>query len=250
MGTTENPKTEEVEEVSSEWASKPSGEETTLPSLSPIQKIFLVDLWKEESPAVLEAIQKLADLCSEDDESAADHRSVVFQMGGPAIIVGVMLKEEWSGVAPIQAAGCRLLHSLAQSYTPFRQSINSFGVLDTVAVGMKTHSDDVNVQDYGCGVLGEAILTKENAEYCVNSLGAIDLIVAAMKNFPNEARVQLNGSMALFFLLEWNEFRDLIVEADGDRALLEARKNHADVSKPYVEHIQKWTRLALLRVFE
>ena len=234
------------EEVSpSWWLSKSSGT-TTVPNLSPIQEIFLVDLWKEESSDVFEALEKVADVCSKNDLVA----NVVFEMGGPSIIVGVMLKEKWSKVAPIQAAGCKLLHSLAQNYDPFRPYMNKCGVLDTVALAMMTHEKDVDVQDYGCGVLGEAILAKEHAEYCVSSLNAIPLIVSAMKNFPDDARVQLNGSMALFYLLEWDECKNLIADADGDRALLEARKNHLDESKPYVKHIQNWTRVALLRLFE
>jgi len=224
------------------------------PNLSLIQSILLVDLWKDDDKLVFAALQKLAELCSanedEDPAMAAQHRAVVFELGGPSIVVGVMLKEEWAHVAPIQAQGCGLLHALAQNHAPFRQSINKYGVLDTVGLAMMMHPNHVDVQDYGCGVLGEAILSKENAVYCVDNLNAIRLIVSAMHNFRNEARVQLNAAIALFFLLEWSEFKELVEEADGDMALLEARKNHRDESAPYVDHIQKWTRLALLRLFQ
>ena len=167
-----------------------------------------------------------------------------------AVIVGAMLKSEWSKAPHIQAQGCGLLHALAQNHAGFRESVHKYGVLDAVAMAMKNHSDNVDVQDYGCGVLGEAVLSKANADFCVYELNAIAAVVSAMKNFPNEARVQLNGSIALFFMLEWPEFKSLVVDADGDRALLEARKGHRDESKPYVKHIQNWTRLALLRLFE
>jgi len=216
-------------------------------NLSPIQKILRVDLLKEDSNAVQSALTKLANLCS-DSEDSVENRATVHRHGG-GFILSIVLRK-WYGFSTIQAEGCRALQNASCDNAAFRNSVKESGGLDAVIWAMKSYPDNLPVQTIGCGVLVNAVDgVQKNAEYVVNTLNGADCIIAAMNKFPEDAMLQQYACGALDNLTEWEEFKDAVKQAGGRRALVEAIENHQDESKECVKELQLWATSAIKKLF-
>jgi len=218
------------------------------PNLSPIQKILLVDLWKDDSKIVKSALTKLATLCKKSsNEEFEENRATVNRLGGAAILATALRK--WYGFPVIQAEGCRALMGASCDEGAFKKSVKDSGGLHAIIWAMKSYPDNLKVQTSACGALGNGIYgVKENAEYVVNTLNGIDWIIAAMNKFPHDAALQFVACSVLDNLVKWDEFRDPVMQAGGRRALLDAIENHKDESKDNVEILQKKASSALKKV--
>ena len=73
-------------------------------NLSPVQKILLVDLLKDDSNVVESAMSQLTNMCLSSNENSEENRANVHRLGGASIITGIMKK--YYGFPAIQASGC------------------------------------------------------------------------------------------------------------------------------------------------
>jgi len=214
-------------------------------SLSPIEKILGVDLWKDDSNTVQSALTQLAEMCFDNNEE--ENRATVHRLGGAAILPGVLRK--WYGFPGIQAEGCRALQNASYSIAAFGKSVKDSGGLNAIIWAMKSYPNNPEVQISGCGVLGNMVDgVQESAEYVVKTLNGIDWIVAAMNKFPEDAELQRCACGALDNLVKWEEFHDTVKQAGGRRALVDAIENHEDVSKQHVEKLQHFAKHALKKL--
>jgi len=201
-------------------------------NLSPIQKLLRVDLLKDDSNAVEEALTQLANMCVNSEEN----RATIHRLGGTAILPGILQK--WYGFSDIQAEGCRAL-SNASIDAAFRKSVKEPGGLDVIIWAMKSYPDNLEVQTYGCGALMNVVCeVSDNAKHVVNPLNGIDCIIAAMNKFAEDAELQRYACGALDLLTEWDEFKEPVKQAGGRRALFDAIENHQDESKDHVDQLQ------------
>jgi len=217
-------------------------------NLSPIAKILSVDLWKDDSNAVKNALAQLGKMCYPRNEGFEENRASVHRLGGAAILTGILLK--WYMFPRIQTYGCIALTNAASiKNVAFRKSVKDSGGLDAFIWAMKSYPDNLELQTTGCGALGNMVMgTKENAEYVVKTLNGVNWIIAAMKKFPHDARLQQFACAALDNLTDWEEFHDPVKQAGGRRALVEAIENHQDVSKEDVKKLQQFAKRALKKL--
>ena len=123
-------------------------------SLSPIEKILGVDLWKDDSNTVQSALTQLADMCVSSNEGfEEENRATVHRLGGAYILPGVLRK--WYGFPVIQSEGCTALMNASYKNTAFKKSVKDSGGLDAIIWAMKSYPDNLQVQTSGCGAARE-----------------------------------------------------------------------------------------------
>jgi len=217
--------------------------------LTPIQQIIWVELWKDDSNAVEEALRELHDLSDGNNPGNTANAELVFRTGGPTTIVGAMRK--WHGVPAIQVAGCRALCNIAHFYNGFAMAGKETGAIDAVVWAMGNYPNDCSIQLDGIGSLTNFVRITANSEYFVKELDGVKLVVAAMKSFKDMAQLQKNASSALLqLLLSYNEdgCTKAIVKAGGRKALLEAVETHDDETTEHVKDLQRKAREALKKL--
>lgn len=69
-----------------------------------------------------------------------------------------------------------------------------------------------------------------------------------MNTFPNDAELQKRASWALDNLTCWGEFKDVVKQAGGRRALLDAIEIHQDERKEHVKELQQYASDALKKL--
>jgi len=212
---------------------------------SPVQKILLIDIIMDDSNAVRKALSKLALLFVDEDE-ADDNRAIADRVGGASILSAVLRK--WYAFPSIQAEGCRALQNMSCNNTDLLGPIKDSGGLDAIIWAMNTYADNQNVQTTACGALSNLFIGKDTSDYLVEELDGVHLIIAAMNTFPNDAELQKRASWALDNLTCWDEFKDVVKQAGGRRALLDAIEIHQDERKEHVKELQQSASDALKKL--
>ena len=218
--------------------------------LTPIQKLLITELFRDNPAAVETALERLAELCySSDGALAADaeerNRDEVQRKGGEVVLSGVMKK--WRDYAAIQAKGLDFLQRSALDV-----KANGSGLLDDVIYAMNRYPDNRDVQCHACGALSELVCMKENAEYVtIGEYDGAKMIVAAMKKFPADAELQKNASWALDNLAQWDDakVRGAVNKAGARLALVSAIEKHEqdeDGEKEDVDDLQERAKSALI----
>ena len=134
---------------------------------TPVQKILLIDIIKDESNAVKKALSKLALLFVDEDE-ADDNRAIAERVGGASILSAVL--RNWYAFPSIQAEGCRALQNMSCNNTDLLGPIKDSGGLDAIIWAMNTYADNQNVQTTACGTLSNLFIEKDTSDYLVEEL--------------------------------------------------------------------------------
>lgn len=218
--------------------------------LSPVEKIILVKLLKDDSDAVRNALIQLASLCQGDGAEAAKVRDELVQLGGLSTIVGAMKK--WYAFPAIQAAGCRALTFASYRNHDFKKSAKRSKTLDAIIWAMKNYPHDVRVQIYASCALSNFVRIKQTADHAIKC-NVVELVVTAMNSYKEKLHVQWSGSWVLCNLLSWDddEIKKAVLKTSGDaqQALFNAIKIHNDESKGgSMKELQTHARSALKKL--
>ena len=217
---------------------------------SPMQQIFLIDLWSDDCEIVKNAINQLNLMCSGNSNKDKDHnRAAIVRIGGSATLVATMLK--WHTHAKIQAEACQALQNVAFKNVDFKTNAKDTGVLHAIVWAMEHHPHDSDVQASACGALANFVATAANTDCIVHELNGIEHIIGAMTRFKENAKLQQFACLALDNLLKGNlEFKQAIVDAGGRRVLFDAIENHNSPSKEHSKYLQERASSALAKLLK
>ena len=217
---------------------------------TPMQQLFLVELWSDDCEIVRNAINQLNLMCSGNSNKDKDHnRAAIVRIGGSATLVAAMLK--WHAHPKIQAEACQALQNVAFKNAEFKTSAKETGILHAVVWAMEHHPDDCDVQASACGALANFVAAAANADCIVHDLNGIEHVISAMTRFKENAKLQQFACLALDNLLKCNpEFKQVIVDAGGRRVLFDAIENNNCPSTEHSKYLQERACSALAKLLK
>lgn len=207
--------------------------------LSEIQRLLFVDLDSSDADVVRAALQKLGEL-SEDGaetgltlpEAKKNSKAIVLASSGGALILRAM--RTWWTHAGVQAEGCNAFGNASVGSKSFmskslQHTTVQLGGLETTLLALKNFPTSAEVQLSGCCALHNLCFRERSlTQRLFHQLDGARAFMSAMKAFPTHPKVQEYGALALENACQWDEFHQLILDADGFDVLSTAMKHHKD----------------------
>jgi len=231
---------------------------------SPVEEIiFGTSLKTTDSNVVAEALGKLGDLITDEEETIGDleekighpfakkNRSVLCGDAGFRFIACAM--EQFQDHANVQEQGCRTLanalHDIPSSRASAKLSDVVLRCFDAITTAMEKHEMVLDVQYEACVALANAFVELSNAKHIVGS-GGIEKIIRTMNNFPNDAEVIEHACFAIDNLSELKSFNDRIRDAGGLEAIAVAARKYWKETGGAEKAIILYARAAALRLYK
>jgi len=182
--------------------------------------ILLEGVHQKSSKQVENALERLADLCSQCEATCRE----ACQMGAPSSALAIMRK--WKSSKTVQVRGLRVLVALTicSNCTKIRKTLWMIGAMEAVLEEMQSFLDSRAVQFFGCsailsllpcssGDVKDEKLTIRMGRRFVGEMNGIKSVITGMIRFENDREIQETGCHILLKLATF-------MNAGNDRKML------------------------------
>lgn len=218
--------------------SKHEGSMTSLPHPSQFGVIpgyLMGQLWSDEAKVVFAAMRDLANIAGVDSDCIED-REVVNELGGPCIIIAVMMK--WYRSPVITIDGLRALANLGAN-SDFRETSFNCGGLEVALTCMKNYPDDVYVQRNGCAAICRLCYDKDqNSVEFVEDYDGLSCLFHAIRTFPQNTAIQEFVITIMYGLTAIERLRYLVLES----GIAEPLAMTAEMLQGKDDHRETWMK--------
>ena len=226
----------------------PTEEEEEDVFLDELTLLLLEDINKKSSKEVTNALERLADLCSQCEDACGE----ACHMGAPASVVAVMQK--WSSNKTIQAKGLRVFIALTvgSACSKTQKSLWMVGAMEAIINAMTSFPESRSIQFFGCSAMlsllpcgtsasGNEKLIKWMGRRFVKEMKGVNTVISAMIHFEKDRTMQETGCGVLLKLATFmNDGKDrkMLLESGAVSAFSVALESH-----PNDDGIQNYTTM-------
>ena len=213
--------------------------------LDELTLILMEDVNNESSKDVTDALERLANLCSQSDEVCRE----ACHMGAPASVVSAMRK--WSSNKVVQGKGFRVLIAITLGSTSGKtqKTLWMAGSMEVVIEAMKSFPESRSIQFIGCNAILSLLpcgdnnkkLSKWIGRRFIKEMNGIKTVVSAMIQFEVDEQIQETGCGVLLKLATFmhsGEDRKMLLESGAVSAFSVALESH-----PHDDVIQDYTTM-------
>ena len=210
--------------------------------LDELSLILMAGINKQTSKDVADALERLANLCSQCDEMCRE----ACHMGAPASVVSVMRK--WSSSKAVQAKGFRVLIALTVGSTcgKIQKTLWMAGSMEAIIDAMTSFPESRSIQFFGCSAILSLLpcgdeqkkLSKWMGRRFIKEMKGIKAVISAMIQFEEDGHLQETGCGVLLKLATFmhaGEDRKMLLESGAVSAFSVALESHPndDVIQDY-----------------
>lgn len=218
-----------------------TGEEEDM-LLDELTLLLMEGVNKRSSKDVTDALERLADLCSQCDAMCRE----ACHMGAPATVVSVMRK--WSSSKAVQGEGFRVLIALTVGSTcgKIQKTLWMAGSMEAIIDAMTKFPESRSIQFFGCSaILGllpcgddQKKLSKWMGRRFIEEIKGVKAVISAMIQFEEDWHLQETGCGVLLKLATFmhdGEDRKMLLESGAVSAFSVALESHPndDVIQDY-----------------